>query len=176
VPERHPDRRASLLVLHVDGHTSGGELSEARPAEVHSARFGELSATTLHGILAVRQDVFVVEQHCAYRDIDGRDPEPATLHLWIEDADGTVVSTLRVLDEGDGTRRIGRVATAAGVRNRGYARALMGRALELSQPPILLSAQAYLVEWYANFGFEECGERWVEDGIEHAPMRLGVSR
>ncbi len=124
----------------------------------------------------MRQDVFVVEQNCAYRDIDARDREPMTLQLWIEDDDGTVVSTLRVLDEGDGTHRVGRVATAASCRNRGYARALMRRALELSRPPIVLSAQAYLVDWYSSFGFEECGERWIEDGIEHAPMRLEISR
>jgi ElaA protein len=175
VPQRHPDRRAPLLVLHLAGDT-GGELSETQPAEVRSARFSELSAATLHGILGVRQDVFVVEQNCAYRDIDARDREPATLHLWIEDGDGAVVSTLRVLDEGDGTHRIGRVATAASSRDRGCASALMRRALELSSPPIVLSAQAYLVDWYAGFGFEECGERWIEDGIEHAPMRLGVRR
>lgn len=117
-----------------------------------------------------------MEQQCAYRDIDARDRDPATVHLWIEDDGGNVVSTLRVLDEGDGSHRIGRVATAAACRARGYAAALMRRAIELSGPPIVLSAQAYLIDWYAGFGFEVCGERWIEDGIEHAPMRLEVTR
>ena len=51
--------------------------------------------------------------------------------------------------------RIGRVATLAGSRGRGYSGALLRRAIELSDPPIVLSAQAYLVDWYARFGFED---------------------
>jgi len=109
-----------------------------------------------------------------YSDIDARDGEADTLHLWIEDGDGNVLSTLRLLRE-DGAHRIGRVATLAAARGRGYSGALLRRAIELSGPPILLSAQAYLVEWYSRFGFEESGERWVEDGIEHAPMRLRIT-
>jgi len=79
--------------------------------EVRAAHLNELTAQTLLGILSVRQDVFVVEQHCVYRDIDARDAEADTVHLWIADADGRVVSTLRLLDDGETGRRIGRVAT-----------------------------------------------------------------
>jgi ElaA protein len=144
--------------------------------EVHAARLSELKPETLLGILAVRQDVFVVEQNCPYRDIDARDAEPETVHLWIEDSDGAVVSTLRLLREADSGHRIGRVATLAAARGRGYSGALVRRAIELSDPPIVLSAQAYLIDWYARFGFEVCGEHWVEDGIDHAPMRLNVKQ
>ena len=143
--------------------------------EVHTAHLGELSPGTLLGILGVRQDVFVVEQNCAYPDIDARDAEADTLHLWIEDA-GRVVSTLRLLREAGAGHRIGRVATLKAWRGRGYSGALLRRAIDVSGPPIVLSAQAYLVGWYARFGFEERGERWIEDGIEHAPMRLEVRR
>ncbi len=142
--------------------------------DVHAAHLAELSPHSLLGILAVRQDVFVVEQHCAYADIDARDADAATVHLWIEDDKGRVLSTLRLLSEGEAGHRIGRVATLADARGRGYSGALLRRAIALSGPPITLSAQAYLVNWYARFGFEICGERWVEDGIEHAPMRLEV--
>jgi ElaA protein len=144
--------------------------------EVHTAHLDELPPRTLLGIVGVRQDVFVVEQSCAYADIDARDAEAQTVHLWIEDDDGRVVSTLRLLSDGAAGRRIGRVATLPAFRGRGYSGALLRRAIELAGPPIVLSAQAYLVEWYARFGFEVCGERWVEDGIEHAPMRLEVRR
>jgi ElaA protein len=144
--------------------------------EVRAAHLDELSPRTLLGILGVRQDVFVVEQQCAYADIDARDAEAATLHLWIEDDDGDVVSTLRLLSEGKAGHRIGRVATLPAARGRGYSSAVLTRAIELSGPPIVLSAQAYLVDWYARFGFEVCGDGWVEDGIDHAPMRLEVRR
>lgn len=144
--------------------------------EVHASHLDELSPGTLLGILAVRQNVFVVEQNCVYQDIDARDSESQTLHLWIEDDHGRVVSTMRLLSEGESGHRIGRVATLAEARGRGYSGALLRRAIELSGPPIMLSAQAYLVDWYARFGFEICGDRWIEDGIEHAPMRLDVMR
>ncbi|MGA8522639.1 MAG: GNAT family N-acetyltransferase [Candidatus Dormiibacterota bacterium] len=144
--------------------------------EVREGHLDELSPRALLGILALRQSVFVVEQSCVYHDIDARDGEPQTVHLWIEDDLGRVVSTMRLLDEGASGHRIGRVATLAEARGRGHSGALLRRAIELSRPPITLSAQAYLVEWYARFGFEICGERWIEDGIEHAPMRLDVSR
>ena len=144
--------------------------------EVHAAHLDELPTRTLLDILAVRQDVFVVEQKCAYADIDARDADAETVHLWIEDDGGRVVSTLRLLQEDESGHRIGRVATLAASRGRGYSGALMQRAIELAGPPIILSAQAYLVDWYAGFGFEVCGERWIEDGIEHAPMRLDVRR
>jgi len=145
--------------------------------EVHAAHLDELAPRTLLGILAVRQDVFVVEQNCVYQDIDARDGEPETVHLWIEDERGRVVSTLRLLREGASEDRIGRVATLASSRGNGYSSALLTRAIELSgRRAIVLSAQAYLVEWYGRFGFEVCGGRWTEDGIEHAPMRLEVNR
>lgn len=144
--------------------------------EVRTGHLDELSPRTLLGILAVRQDVFVVEQNCVYRDIDARDAEAQTMHLWIEDEDGRVVSTLRLLSDGESGHRIGRVATLPAARGRGYSAALLRRAIDLAGPPIMLSAQAYLVEWYARFGFEVCGDRWMEDGIEHAPMRLEISR
>jgi len=151
-------------------------MASSTAREVHTAHLDELSPRTLLGILAVRQDVFVVEQNCPYDDIDGRDAEAATTHLWIDDEDGRVVSTLRLLGEGGEEQRIGRVATLAHARGHGYETALMRRAIELSDPPIVLSAQTYLIDWYGRFGFEVCGEHWIEDGIEHAPMRLDVKR
>jgi ElaA protein len=40
------------------------------------ARIDELSAKELHDVLKLRVDVFVVEQRCAYREIDGQDAVP----------------------------------------------------------------------------------------------------
>lgn len=163
-----------MLVLHVRCRPAGSKLNQQGAPEIHAARLDELPPRTLLGILAVRQDVFVVEQDCVYADIDIRDAEPETVHLWIEEDGGRVVSTLRLLDEGKAGHRIGRVATLAAFRGRGYSGLLLTRAIELSRSPIALSAQAYLVDWYARFGFEVSGERWVEDGIEHAPMRRKI--
>ncbi|HEY6469388.1 MAG TPA: GNAT family N-acetyltransferase [Candidatus Dormibacteraeota bacterium] len=176
MPEHHSEGRKALLVLHRCCRATGNELTEPELPEVHTARLDELTPRALLGILAVRQAVFVVEQNCVYPDIDASDAGAETRHLWIEDADGEVVSTLRLLRDAGGGHRIGRVATHAGSRGRGYSSALMRRAIELADLPIVLSAQSYLVGWYGTFGFEEHGERWIEDGIEHAPMRLEVRR
>jgi ElaA protein len=164
-----------LRVLHGCGDATGRDLTAPTVPDIHAAHLDELTPRALLGILDVRQAVFVVEQQCVYRDIDSLDAAAGTVHLWIEDDTGRVVSTLRLLTE-EGGHRIGRVATHADARGRGYSSALMRRAIDLSGPPIVLSAQAYLVDWYAGFGFVESGERWVEDAIEHAPMRLDVSR
>jgi ElaA protein len=145
----------------------------AEVPEVRVAGIDELTARQIHGILKLRADVFILEQDCAYDDIDGRDAEPATRHLWIEAAAGAVAATLRVLDDGDGLHMIGRVCTHPEHRNRGLAAVLMRHAIELVGPPIRLNAQAHLADWYRTFGFEVCGDGWVEAGIPHLPMRLG---
>jgi predicted GNAT family N-acyltransferase len=118
----------------------------------------------------LRVDVFVVEQQCPYPELDGRDVEPATVHLWFED-DGQVAATIRVLDDG-GTRAIGRVATAATHRGRGLAAQLIEAGVALcGDAPITMGAQAHLEGWYGRFGFRRSGPGYVEDGIPHVPMR-----
>lgn len=59
-----------------------------RASRVRSARLRELTPLRLHGILRLRSDVFVVEQQCAYADMDGLDADPETVHLWIEEGGG----------------------------------------------------------------------------------------
>jgi predicted GNAT family N-acyltransferase len=135
------------------------------------ARFAELTPFEVYGLCRLRVDVFVVEQACPYPELDGRDVEPATVHLWFEDDDGTVAATIRILDDGD-TRAIGRVATAAGYRGRGLAARLMEEGIAMCAGyPVTLGAQAYLEQWYGRFGFVTSGPGYVEDGIPHVPMR-----
>lgn len=142
-------------------------------ADVHSAPTRDLDAVTLHDILRLRQDVFVVEQQCAYADVDGRDLEPTTVQVWATDGDeGGVLATLRVLAEPDGCRRIGRVATAGPARGRGLAADLMAAALAVGTGPVVLDAQRHLEGWYSRFGFVRAGAPFLEDGIPHVPMRL----
>lgn len=134
-------------------------------------RFAELAPAELYGLLKLRVDVFVVEQACPYPELDGRDAEPGTLHVWVEE-DGAVLSCIRVLENGE-DRAIGRVATAASARGRGLSAQLIARGLQLcAGRTVDIGAQAYLEGWYARFGFERSGEDYVEDGIPHLPMRL----
>lgn len=136
-----------------------------------AAAFGELDAATLYALLRLRVDVFVVEQRCAYPELDGRDTEPGTVHHWISDGD-QVVACLRVLEEPDGAARIGRVAVARDARGAGLAGRLLATALaELEGRRCVLDAQRHLTGIYERFGFSPCGPEFVEDGIPHVPMR-----
>jgi ElaA protein len=137
---------------------------------LRQARFAELSPFEVYGLCRLRVDVFVVEQECPYPELDGRDLEPATVHLWLE-AGNEIAATIRVLDDGD-SRAIGRVATAAGFRGQGLAARLMEEGIRLcGDVPITLGAQAHLESWYERFGFRRSGPGYVEDGIPHVPMR-----
>ena len=132
---------------------------------------GELSASALYGILKLRAEVFVVEQDCPYLDPDGRDLEPSTRHLWVEDDGGAVVAALRVLQEAEGSS-IGRVVTAASRRSQGLAAGLVRDGLADAPRPVRINAQSHLVEWYGRFGFTVAGGEFLEDGIPHTPMVL----
>lgn len=134
---------------------------------------GELSAPALYGILKLRAEVFVVEQDCAYLDPDGRDLEPSTRHLWVEDDGGAVVAALRVLQEAEGSS-IGRVVTAPSRRAQGLGAELVRRALAGAPRPVRINAQSHLVEWYGRFGFTVAGEEFLDDGIPHTPMVLAT--
>jgi ElaA protein len=137
--------------------------------ELHVATFAELDARSLYAVLKLRCDVFVVEQECAYPELDGRDTEAGTRHLWFSDDDG-VTAYLRVLDDGD-VRRIGRVVTAPRARGAGQAGRLVQEALTgIGDRPSVLDAQAHLVGFYGRYGYEPNGPEYVEDGIPHVPM------
>ena len=134
------------------------------------ARFAELTPFEVYRLCRLRVDVFVVEQECPYPELDGRDLEPATVHLWFE-TDGEITATIRVLDDGV-SRAIGRVATAAAFRGQGLAARLIEEGMALyGDVPITLGAQAHLEGWYGRFGFRRSGPGYVEDGIPHVPMR-----
>ncbi|MDT8915414.1 GNAT family N-acetyltransferase [Amycolatopsis sp. PS_44_ISF1] len=135
-----------------------------------SAAGPDLTAAQLHAVLRLRCDVFVVEQECAYPDIDGRDLLPGTRHLWI-DGPGGVEAYLRVLTEPGGVSRIGRVVTAKRARGLGRAGELMAAALDGAPGEFVLDAQTYAQKLYSRFGFVAEGQEFLDDGIPHITMR-----
>jgi ElaA protein len=138
--------------------------------DVRVDAFDDLDARTAYRLWQLREAVFVVEQKCAYPELDGRDLETGTRHVWAAEA-GTPVGYLRVLDDGE-QARIGRVLVARGHRGRGIAERLMHEALRLvGDRPSRLDAQSHLAHWYVRFGYRPDGQEFVEDGIPHVPMR-----
>jgi ElaA protein len=140
------------------------------------SRAQDLDTATLYQLLKLRVEVFVVEQKCAYPELDGLDLLPETRHFWLDDA-GEVISTLRLHeqhDEGVKSFRIGRVCTAVSARGNGYTTRLLQAALaEVGSATVRLNAQTYLMDMYAKHGFKPDGEEFDDDGIMHLPMRKG---
>jgi ElaA protein len=137
--------------------------------------FAGLSVRQLHDALALRSEVFVVEQQCVFQDIDGLDPH--TLHL-LGERDGRLAAYARLIPPGVKSPDclIGRVVTAPAARGGGTGRALMAEALTRCAQlwpgqAITLHAQAHLERFYGSFGFVQSGERYIEDGIPHIEMR-----
>jgi ElaA protein len=142
------------------------------PEQVRVEAFEELEPRTAYLLWQLRVSVFVVEQQCPYQELDGRDLEPATRHVWAGTPDRPI-GYLRVLDDGDHAR-IGRVLVAPAHRGRGLSDALLRAALELiGDRPSTLDAQAPLAPWYAGYGYTQVGAEFIEDGIPHVPMRRG---
>jgi ElaA protein len=138
--------------------------------ETHIATFGDLDARTLYDLLRLRVDVFVVEQKCPYPELDGRDTEPGTRHVWLAFG-GVPAAYLRILSEANGAARIGRVVVAASQRGTGAAGRLMAAALEVvGDRECVLDAQSHLTGLYERYGFAVTGPEFMEDGIPHIPM------
>ncbi|GAC1593932.1 MAG: GNAT family N-acetyltransferase [Acidimicrobiales bacterium] len=150
-------------------------MAPAATPEVRAARFEHLDVATLYRILRLRSEVYVVEQQCIYSDLDGRDCEPTTTLLWVDDDAEcpTVAATVRLLVEPDGAFRLGRVVTAPAKRDRGLAAALIDAALGLVTvgAAVALDAQIRLAPWYGRWGFARSGPDFDEDGMPHTPMR-----
>jgi ElaA protein len=138
--------------------------------DVRVDAFADLDPRTAYLLWQLRESVFVVEQDCAYPELDGRDLEPGTRHVWLGSGSGPV-GYLRVLDDGEHAK-IGRVLVAPAHRGSGLSEVLMRTALEVvGDRPSVLDAQSPLAGWYATFGYRQDGEEFVEDGIAHTPMR-----
>jgi ElaA protein len=138
--------------------------------QVCIAPFEELDSAVLYELLRLRAEVFVVEQQCAFLDLDGRDIDPAARHLWVE-RDGRMVGYARILP-GEGVTELGRIVTPLELRGTGIGVRLMEEALDRIEGPIQVKAQARLADWYERFGFEVVDQPFLEDGIPHVPMRF----
>ena len=143
--------------------------------------FARLPPLDLYLALALRSDVFVMEQQCMYRDLDGHDLAALMVVGSVSRPDGAsdVIATARVLRPGArfAEPSIGRVCTAAAYRRQGLGRALMDFAIRSTREhhpglAIRISAQARLEAFYRSLGFAVVSPAYEEDGIPHVEMRL----
>lgn len=139
----------------------------------------DLGKEQLYAILELRSQVFIVEQKCAFNDVDGQDLSGDTLHVmgWQHDR---LVAYARVLDPESqgGDVVISRVIIAPEGRGQKLGHTLIEKALENIEEywpgqPVFMSAQARLEPFYGQHGFVTQGEIYLEDDIEHIGMRRG---
>ncbi len=169
VPPSRPDAQP-LRPFRQAADTDAVDEHYGAAPPVRRARFAELDAVTLHDLVRLRVDVFVVEQACPYPELDGRDTEPGTEHVWVPDDSGPA-AYLRTLDEPDGALRVGRVCVRRDARRLGLAGHLLTDVVARhGGRTLVLDAQSYLTGFYAGHGFVACGEEFLEDGIPHVPM------
>ena len=142
------------------------------------SRLPDLAPADLYAVLAARQQVFAVEQHCAFQDADGYDLPAWHLLGWTTaNATPALAAYLRVLDPGSKHEQpsIGRVLTVPPWRGMGLGRAVMEEGLARSGAAwpgqaVRIAAQQRLEAFYASLDFRVVSPPYIEDGIPHVDM------
>jgi ElaA protein len=139
-------------------------------------KFETLTLQELYAILQLRNEVFVVEQHCSYQDCDNKDLKA---HHVLGMENGKLLAYTRLLPPGVSYPEpsIGRVVCASLVRGRGIGRELMKESIQKTQElfqirPIRIGAQLYLEHFYNSFGFIRDSDVYLEDNIPHIQMLI----
>jgi ElaA protein len=138
--------------------------------------FDELTPLELYQILKLREEVFIVEQNCVYKDID--DYDLRAYHLM-----GKINNEIQAYARIFSPRikypecSIGRVVVRKEQRLNFYGKSLMQVAIKFlnekfSGVSIVISAQLYLKKFYEEFGFKAIYDVYDEDGIPHIKMIL----
>jgi len=154
------------------------------PSPAHSvtlrwqwSRLAALAPAALYAVLAARQQVFAVEQHCAFQDADGFDFAAWHLLGWNAGDTTALAAYLRVLDPDTkyAEPSIGRVLTVPAHRGLGLGRMLMLEGLarcDTAWPgrSVRIAAQQRLEQFYASLGFRSVSAMYMEDGIAHVDM------
>ena len=137
-------------------------------------RFEELSAAEVYEILKARVQIFVVEQKCAYQDVD--DIDYRSLHIFYK-SEGRITAYLRAFYRDGKTVQLGRVLTTE--HGKGVGGELLKNAIqivkeEMKADRIYIEAQTYAVGFYEREGFAVCSDEFLEDGIPHVKMELTI--
>jgi ElaA protein len=144
------------------------------PIEWILKKFDELTPHELYAILQLRNEVFVVEQHCVFQDADNKDQDSYHFMGWDKKQ---LIAYTRIVPPGVIYKQvsIGRVVISPGVRGSGIGKELMERSIEtinqlFGKADIKIGAQLHLQQFYSSFGFQKASNVYLEDGIEHIEM------
>ena len=150
-------------------------MSENKSITFETKRLNDFSISELYQTMALRSQIFVVEQNCVYQDLDGKDDK--ALHLLMRE-NAHIIGYARIFDVGDyfDEVAIGRVVVATEARRGGLGTLLVNTSIKeavkhLTPATIRISAQKHLVGFYTACGFKAFGKEYMEDGIPHMAMR-----
>ncbi|MDF2786037.1 MAG: acyltransferase [Pantoea eucrina] len=137
----------------------------------------ELTAQQLYTLLALRNQVFIVEQQCPYQDLDGQDLAAENRHI-LGFLEGRLLACARILTPAQPGEAVvvGRVIVSEEARGLRLGYRLMEQVLsscEIHWPrqAIYLSAQAHLEGFYGRLGFQAVTAVYLEDDIPHIGMQ-----
>ena len=135
--------------------------------------FTQLTRDELFELYKLRVAVFIVEQQCAYPEVD--DADKSAYHLWLRSEEG-IQAYLRLLPPHTtfDTVSIGRVIAVK--RRRGLGGRIVAEGIRAAQEKfgaqaITIEAQTYARGLYERAGFVQTSEEFLEDGIPHIRMR-----
>lgn len=144
--------------------------------EFKAKNFSELTTGELYEILRSRSEIFILEQKMHCQDMDGVDY--ISRHFFIEEK-GRVVAYLRAFytDPNKTVVKIGRVLTLT--HGNGLGRAIIEKSIEdikknMKCQKICLNSQKSAVGFYENLGFKVVSEEFLEEGVEHLAMEMGL--
>ena len=135
--------------------------------------FDDFAAVHLYEVLKLRQEVFVIEQDCIYRDLDDYDQNASHLLLMNDDR---LIGYLRILPPGLKFEEvsIGRIVTPLDLRGTGTGKQLISKGLDIvfedGAENVRIEAQHHLENYYRKFGFRTVSEPYDMDGIPHIEM------
>ena len=140
--------------------------------------FSDLSLEELYGILKVRAEVFVIGQKCLYIDPDGKDLDSVQVFA---SSEGRIIACLRIFRKEKDVLQIGRVAVIEPQRGKGIGLRMMQEAIRfvsehLQEKKIYLEAQTYAIGFYEKLGFYTVSDEFLDEGIPHKGMELGICR
>lgn len=151
-------------------------MPEIKDIEIVIKPYAELKNDELLEILALRQQVFMLEQNSLFKDIE---KDQQAIHCFIKNNDAHIIAYLRYLlpTQPQPWLAIQRVCVAVGYRDNGLATSMLSCVLNnfnkdtlLHKFPIRIEAQSYLKLFYSKLGFKPTSEPYDDAGVEHINM------
>lgn len=148
-----------------------------KSSDILSKSFQELNTNELYAILALRIQVFCVEQNCPYQDVDGLDFSCQHFYIY---QNNKVLAYARVIPPESGKCHIGRIVVARDARNHKLATKVIKSCIDYCKNNYLgsiieISAQSYLTNYYQSLGFKSTGKFYLEDDIPHEQMQISTN-